>query len=60
MTDLERALDELRNNYDRAVKNPTVRSPIAWALYKTWRQEDARAERERKRKDGEQDAGRAD
>lgn len=56
MTDLERALDELRNNYDRAVKNPTVRSPIAWALYKTWRQEDAWAERERKRKDVEKDA----
>lgn len=55
MTDLERAINELQKNYERAVKIPYVSSPIAWALYKTWRMEDTRTEKERKRKEGEQD-----
>lgn len=54
MTDLERAINELQKNYERAVKIPYVSSPIAWALYKTWRMEDTRTEKERKRKEGDQ------
>ena len=54
--DLDRAIEWLKKNYEDGKNNPTVRDPVAWALYKTWRQEDSRAAKERKRKDGMKDA----
>lgn len=36
-TELNRAVSDLMYNYERAVSNPLIKKPIAWALYKTWR-----------------------
>lgn len=45
--ELDFAVRELRRNYDRAVKSPYIHTPIAWALYHTWRMVDTRANRRR-------------
>ena len=40
MTDsgtLEKAILMLRETYKKAAKNPTVRTPVAYSLYKIWR-----------------------
>ena len=42
MMTLDRAIELLKQNYDRAINNPTVRNPVAWALYKTWRAADSK------------------
>ena len=39
---MEQAIKALRDNYQRALKNPTIGNPMAWALYKTWRMADRR------------------
>ncbi len=51
--DLDRAIEWLKKNYEDGKNNPTVRDPVAWALYKTWRQEDSRAAKERRKKEKE-------
>lgn len=39
---LDRARQILETNYARALTMPnTVRDPVAWALYRTWRAADA-------------------
>lgn len=48
---IERAIERLRAEYERARKNPTVRKPLAYALYHTWRYYDAK-EREKGEGDG--------
>lgn len=37
---LNQAIKELTKEYENALKNPEVRSPLAYALYKTWRKFD--------------------
>lgn len=44
MTDIEKAIKVLRDNYDRAMKLEYVMNKIAWALYKTWRYFDSRSD----------------
>lgn len=48
--DLDRAIECLKKNYKAGKNNPTVRDPVAWALYKTWRQVASFAERKRRKK----------
>ena len=45
--ELDFAIRELRRNYQKAVNSPYVHTPIAWALYHTWRMVDTRANRRR-------------
>lgn len=42
MMTLDKAIEILKLNYDKAVTNPTIYNPIAWALYKTWRAADSK------------------
>lgn len=37
---LEKAVEQLRVNYERGKINPTIHDPVSWALYKTWRMAD--------------------
>ena len=46
MTDLERAIEDLKAHYDRALKIPYVRNPLAWALYRVWRKYDSKGEKQ--------------
>lgn len=39
-SELKEAVNILKREYERALKNPAVRTPIAYALYRTWRQVD--------------------
>ena len=48
MTDLERAIEDLKAHYERAQNNPCIRNPLAWALYRVWRKND---KKERKQND---------
>lgn len=34
---LEKAIFMLQETFKKAVKNPTVRKPVAYSLYKIWR-----------------------
>lgn len=34
--ELRKAVKELHKQYERAINNPAVRNPLAWALYRTW------------------------
>ena len=45
--DIETAVRMLRKEYECAEKDPIVRKPIAYALYKVWRETDA-TEKDRK------------
>ena len=45
--DIETAVRMLRKEYECAAKDPIVRKPIAYALYKVWRETDA-TEKDRK------------
>ena len=47
---LKQAQALLKENFERALSNPTVYSPIAWALYHTWREVDVEEERRRRRR----------
>lgn len=43
---LEQAYKVLQLNYQEAVSMPNVvRNPVAWALYRTWREADAAVEK---------------
>lgn len=46
--ELDFAIRELRRNYKKAISSPYIHTPVAWALYHTWRTVDASAERKRK------------
>lgn len=35
---LETAIKKLRNDYERALSMPYVRKPLAYALYRVWRE----------------------
>lgn len=37
MTELERAIEDLKREYERALKIEYIRNPLAWALYHVWR-----------------------
>ena len=43
--EFEYAVDVLKKNYTNAQRLPFVRSPIAWALYQTWKYFDRRISR---------------
>ena len=45
MSEIEKAIKILREEYEKAVKRPQVYNPIAYALYHTWRQFDRRKEK---------------
>lgn len=47
---LEGAVEVLRRNVERAKGNPTIRDPVCWALYHTWRQADAEKDRKEREK----------
>lgn len=34
---LEKAIQDLKDFYERAKNNPCITKPLAWALYRTWR-----------------------
>lgn len=34
---IDRAIEILREEYERACKNPIVWNPVAYALYRTWK-----------------------
>lgn len=40
MEDIEKAIKELRKQYEYAKENLFVRDPLAYALYKTWKKFD--------------------
>lgn len=40
MMTLEKAIEILRANYERALKMEYVTKPLSWALYYTWREID--------------------
>ena len=37
----EKWVSEIRETYERAVKNPYIRRPLSWALYEVWHRYDA-------------------
>ena len=37
MTELNKAIKVLKEQYEKSKKNPWVRNPIAYALYQTWK-----------------------
>ena len=39
---LEKALDLVKEEYERALKLDYVRNPLAWALYQVWKKADKR------------------
>ena len=45
MMTLDKAIELLKLNYDKAITNPTIYNPIAWALYKTWRAADSKGKK---------------
>lgn len=40
MDNLEKAIDNLRKNYEKAVQMDFVINPVAYALYQTWKKYD--------------------
>lgn len=40
MEDIEKAIKELKKQYEYAKENLFVRDPLAYALYKTWKKFD--------------------
>lgn len=43
---LEKAIEILRAEYERAVKLEWVHNPIAYALYQTWKKADERSKKD--------------
>lgn len=37
---IDRAVEILREEYEKACKNPVIRNPVAYALYQTWKRAD--------------------
>lgn len=44
---IDQAIALLRANYDKALKSPCVHTPLAYALYHTWRYVDTKEEKNR-------------
>lgn len=44
----EKAVAQLRTEYEKACKNKLIKSPLAYALYKTWRMADSEEKKARK------------
>lgn len=44
----EKAVAQLRTEYEKACKNELIKSPLAYALYKTWRFVDGKEKKARK------------
>ncbi len=44
---IEEAVTLLRAMYDKSLTIPHIFNPVAWALYQTWREADARNGRRR-------------
>lgn len=42
---IEKAVEELREEYERATKLDYVRDPIGWALYRVWDRRERRNQR---------------
>ena len=42
---IEKAIEILKHNYERALKIEYIHNPLAWALYKTWRFVDSKAKK---------------
>ena len=38
--ELRKAVKELHKQYEMEINSPAVRNPLAWALYRTWKQMD--------------------
>ncbi|MBQ1789524.1 MAG: hypothetical protein II008_05065 [Oscillospiraceae bacterium] len=51
---IEQAINQLRREYEKALHNPTVGTPLAYALYHTWRFVDARKKYRKEEGDGEE------
>ena len=43
MTDINKAIEVLKEKYERAQKLDWVKNKIAWALYQTWKKFDERS-----------------
>jgi hypothetical protein len=41
MSELDKAIQFLREQYERAKRIEFIHKPLAWALYQTWRHVDA-------------------
>ena len=50
MLTLEKAIKQLQLQYDAATKMPFVQDPLAYALYKVWKQADRAAEKKAEKK----------
>ena len=48
--DFSHAVNVLEKNYQKALNNPQIHTPIAWALYHTWREIDTEEKRRRGKK----------
>ena len=46
---IDKAIEILRANYERALNMQFVTKPIAWALYYTWRTVDSEMEKDKKK-----------
>lgn len=44
---LEKALNRVKEEYERALKLDFVRNPLAWALYQVWKKADEQPDRRR-------------
>lgn len=42
--ELRKAVKLLDENYEKGVRNPVIRDPLAWALYQTWKTMDGGAD----------------
>lgn len=42
--ELQKAVKLLTRNYEQGLQNAYVRNPLAWALYRTWREIDGGAD----------------
>lgn len=49
---LEEALEKVKQEYERAKGLDFVYNPLAWALYRVWKQADRENPKENKRKGG--------
>lgn len=47
MTDINKAIEVLKEQYERAQKLDWVQNKMAWALYQTWKIFDERSRHER-------------
>ena len=46
-TELKEVTEFIQKEYEKARKNPTVKNPVAYALYHTWRYYDRKGKRKK-------------